>query len=182
MDQFEGPACVAALGTFDGVHLGHAALLRRAVSLARERGVPAVALTFDRHPMALTDPARAPMALLDEAEKARLFGALGLDGMVVQPFTAAFAAQTGEEYLRSMAASLRPLAVVVGENHRYGRGGTGDAALLQRLAPDLGFEAVVIPPVTMDGAPISSTRIRALLKAGDRAGAERLAGHPLGHG
>ena len=179
MDEFDQPACVAALGTFDGVHLGHAQLLRRAVTVAREHGLPAVALTFDRHPMALVNPEHVPMALIDEGEKVRLFEELGLDGMVIEPFTAEFAAQTGEEYLRALANKLRPRVIVVGEDHRFGRGGKGDAALLRRMAPGLGYEAIVIPPVMMDGAPVSSTRIRQLIQKGDISAAERLAGHAL---
>ena len=91
----------------------------------------------------------------------------------------ALAAQTPEAYLRRVARALRPRAVVAGYNHSYGRFGKGDAALLQSLAESLGYEAVIVGPVCVDGEPVSSTRIRALLTEGKKGEAERLAGHVL---
>lgn len=179
LEQFGGSGCVAALGTFDGVHLGHAHLIRRAVELAAERRLPSAAVTFDRHPLALIRPQSAPAPLTTNAEKAALLAALGLDVMIEQPFTREFAAQTGEEFLTLLCGALHPAAIVIGYNHTFGRFGQGDAALLRRLAPRLHYEPVVLEPFVMDGAPVSSTRIRALLAAGDTKEAERLAGHPL---
>ena len=181
MDEFDGPGCVAALGTFDGVHLGHARLIERAVELARAWRLPAAALTFDRHPLALIRPDAVPPPLTSPEEKQRLMAALGLDILIEQPFTAAFAAQTPEAYLSRIAAALHPRAVVAGYNHTYGRQGRGDAALLEALAPKLGYEPVILGPVCVDGEPVSSSRIRTLLGNGRRAEAERLAGHAL-HG
>lgn len=179
LEQFEGAGCVAALGTFDGVHRGHAHLIGRAVELAAARGLPSAAVTFDRHPLALIRPESAPMPLTTNTEKEALMAALGLDVLIEQPFTRDFAAQTGEEFLAQLCGALHPAAIVIGYNHTYGRFGRGDAALLRTLAPRLHYEPVVLEPFVMDGAPVSSTRIRALLAAGDTKEAERLAGHAL---
>ena len=179
MDEFDGAGCVVALGTFDGVHLGHARLIEKTVSLARAWNLPAAALTFDRHPLSLVRPEAVPEPLTPLPEKEALLRALGLDILVEEPFTAAFAAQMPEEYLARIAKALRPRAVVAGYNHSYGRGGRGDAALLTALGETLGYEPVIVGPVCLDGEPVSSTRIRTLLSAGRRDEAERLAGHAL---
>lgn len=179
MTDFTAPGCVVALGTFDGVHLGHAHLIQTACALAREKNLPAAALTFDRHPLSLIRPDAVPAALTPLPEKERLLAALGLDILIEQPFTAAFAAQEADAFLESLCAALRPAAVVIGYNHTFGRRGLGSAALLESRAQTLGCEAVVLPPFEMDGEPVSSTRIRALLANGQRSEAERLAGHPL---
>ena len=179
MDEFDGAGCVVALGTFDGVHLGHARLIEKTVSLARAWNLPAVALTFDRHPMSLIRPDHVPPPLTSNAEKEKLLGALGLDILIEEPFTAAFAAQTPGEYLARIARALRPRAVAAGYNHSYGRGGAGDAALLQALGETLNYQPVIVGPVCVDGEPVSSTRIRALLAQGKREEAEKLAGHGL---
>lgn len=179
LEQFAGSGCVAALGTFDGVHLGHAHLIQQAVELAETRHLTSVALTFDRHPLALIHPESAPAPLTTNAEKEALMAALGLDILVEQPFTREFAALSGEEFLTLLCSTLHPCVIVVGYNHTFGRFGRGDAALLRDLAPRLHYEPVVMEPFIMDGAPVSSTRIRALLAAGDIKEAERLAGHTL---
>jgi len=179
MDEFDGPGCVVALGTFDGVHLGHARLIKRAVGLARKWRLPAAALTFDRHPLALIRPDAVPAPLTSRAEKARLLAELGVDILVEETFTEAFAAQTPEEYLARVCRALRPCAVVAGYNHTFGRYGRGNAALLEALGRKLGYEPVIVEAVCVDNEPVSSSRIRALLTAGRLAEAERLAGHPL---
>ena len=178
-EAFDGRRCAAALGTFDGVHRGHAALIQRAIALAHGEGLPAVALTFDRHPLELTRPESAPRALMTEEEKLALFEKLGLDGVIVEPFTKAFAAQTPESYVRALCGALRPKYIVVGFNHRFGCHGEGDVRFLASMAGALDYEAVVMDPVCAGGEPISSTRIRTLLEKGDRGAAEDLAGHAL---
>ena len=181
LDRFDGRGCVAALGTFDGVHLGHAHLIKRAIELAAAHDLPSAAVTFDRHPLSLIAPERAPLPLTTNAEKEALLAALGLDVLIEQPFTREFAAQTGEEFLTRLCERLHPAAIVIGYNHTFGRFGQGDAALLRALSDRLHYEPVVLEPFNMDGAPVSSTRIRALLAAGDTSEAERLAGHALPH-
>ena len=179
MDEFDGAACVVALGTFDGVHLGHARLIEKAVRLARGWNLPAAALTFDRHPLSLIRPDAVPPPLTTRAEKEALLAALGLDVLIEEPFTAEFAAQEPEAYLARIAKALRPRALVAGYNHSYGRRGRGDADLLRALGGRLGYEPVILGPVCVAGEPVSSTRIRALLLQGRRAEAEALAGHAL---
>ena len=179
MDEFDGPGCVVALGTFDGVHLGHAKLIETAVALAREYDLPAAALTFDRHPLSLIRPEAVPPPLTSREERARLLAALGLDVLIEETFTADFAAQTPEDYLTRVAQALRPRAIVAGYNHSYGRFGRGDAALLIKLGEALHYEPVILEAVCVGGEAVSSTRIRQLLSEGRRAEAEALAGHPL---
>ena len=135
--------------------------------------------TWATHPLALIRPDDVPPPLTSPAEKERLLAALDLDVLIEEPFTADFAAQTPEEYLARIAGALRPRAVAAGYNHSFGRGGLGNAALLRALAPRLGYEPVILAPVCVDGEPVSSSRIRALLSQGKRDEAEKLAGHPL---
>ena len=179
MTEFDETGCVVALGTFDGVHLGHAKLIRKTVELARAMELPAAALTFDRHPLALINPSAVPPALTPIPQKERLMAALGLDILVVQPFTADFAALEPEAFLKWLCGALNPRAIVVGYNYTFGRRGRGDAALLQNLGAELGYKPVVVEALCVGGAPVSSTRIRALLNEGKRTEAEDLAGHPL---
>lgn len=179
LEQFAGSGCVAALGTFDGVHRGHAHLIEQTIALAAERSVPSIAVTFDRHPLTLVHPESAPVPLTTVTEKETLLAALGLDVMIEQPFTKEFAAQTGEEFLTRLCSALHPLAIVIGYNHSFGRFGQGNAELLRALADRLNYEPVVMEPFMLDGAPVSSTRIRTLLAAGNMKEAERLAGHAL---
>lgn len=179
LEEFKAPGCVAALGTFDGVHRGHAHLIECALKRAREKNLPAAALTFDRHPLSLIRPECAPAALTTLAEKERLLADLGLDVLLEQPFTAEFAAQSAETFLRALCGQLHPAAIVIGYNHTFGQYGRGNADLLRDMAPVLGYEPVVLEPFVLEGAPVSSTRIRALLAEGKRAQAERLVGHAL---
>ncbi len=176
MNDFAGAGSVVVLGTFDGVHRGHASLLRECVRLARARGVEAVALTFDRHPLSLICPERAPAALITPEEKRELMAAQGLDALVEQPFTGEFADLSPEEFFRQVQAALRPRALVVGFNYSFGRKGQGDVALLSALCEGQNILCRVMEPVTEGGAPISSSRIRALMAAGEREQAEKLLG------
>lgn len=173
-----GPA-VVALGVFDGVHLGHQAILARAVSRARQAGLTAVACTFDPHPLEVLQPDRAPVPISDLAERLALIAATGVQTTVVLAFTPELAAMEPESFVKEVLLDrLRAREVVVGFNHRFGRGARGDPALLQALAGRLGFQAHVMPPLTVDGVPVSSTGIRAALQAGDVEQATRWLGHP----
>ncbi|MPN34625.1 putative riboflavin biosynthesis protein RibF [bioreactor metagenome] len=172
--EFLGPASVLALGTFDGVHIGHAELIRRAKALADELDASAVACTFDRHPLSVLDPARMPHQLTDLNEKLRKFALLGADCALVLRFTPELASLPAREYLLNLVAAMRAKAVVVGEDHRFGRRGEGDAHLIQALANQAGFRAVVVPPVLDEGDVVSSSLIRALLASGQNERAERL--------
>ncbi|HEX2441357.1 MAG TPA: hypothetical protein VHT71_23815, partial [Methylomirabilota bacterium] len=156
---------MVALGTFDGVHLGHRAILGTALTRAREAGLDAVACTFDPHPMEVLQPERAPRPISPLAERLAVIGDTGIDAVVVLPFTRELAAIEPEAFVKDVLLDrLRAREVVVGYNHRFGRGARGDAGLLESLAGRLGFRAHVVPAMTVDGVAVSSSEIRAALQ------------------
>lgn len=162
-----------ALGVFDGVHLGHQAVLDAA------RGLPQLGvLTFDPHPVQVLAPERAPRRILAGLEHKKLiFERLGVDFMVVIEFTPEFAAVKAEDFAKGLLSSgVRRLAA--GADWSFGRGREGTMALLSAWAEPSRIEVVEVGAVTMDGARISSTRIRELLRVDDLAGARRLLGRP----
>jgi riboflavin kinase/FMN adenylyltransferase len=173
----EGPESVVALGVFDGVHLGHRAILGTAVARAREGGRRAIAFTFDPHPMDVLHPESAPPPITTLEERLDLIAALGLDATIVCRFGSDVAAIEPEAFIRdSVVARLHALEIVVGFNHRFGRGARGDARLLGELGERLGFRAHVVPPLVVDGSPVSSRGIRTALREGDVARAARWLG------
>lgn len=175
----ETPPSAVALGAFDGVHLGHRALLRTALTRARAAGLEAVACTFDPHPMEVLQPERAPRPITTLDERLALIGETGVDAVVVLAFTRELASIEPEAFVKDvLLGRLRAREIVVGYNHRFGRGARGDARLLQDLAARLGFQAHVVPPMTVDGAAVSSTEIRAALQRGDVTTAARDLGRP----
>lgn len=170
------PAAVA-LGVFDGVHVGHRALLDLAVREARTRRLAAMALTFDPHPMEIVAPARAPLPLTTLQERLALLAAAGLDGTIVVPFTADMAAMEAEAFVKDVLVEhVGARIVVVGFNHRFGRGARGDVGLLTELGRHLDLRTEIVGPVLVDGAAVSSSEIRARLQRGDLAGASRMLG------
>jgi len=172
------PSAVA-LGTFDGVHLGHRAILGTALTRAREVGAEAVACTFDPHPMEVLQPDRAPRPITPLDERLALIGETGVDAVIVLTFTRMLAAIEPEAFVKDVLLDrLHAREVVVGYNHRFGRGARGDARLLEELAGRLGFRAHVVPPMTVDGVAVSSTEIRAALQRGDVRSAGRGLGRP----
>src|SRR6184192_73156 len=170
------PSAVA-LGAFDGVHLGHRAILGTAVAQARRNGLVALACTFDPHPLEVLQPERSPVPITTLEERFELIAETGIDTTVVVPFTRAVAVVEPEDFVRRVVVgTLKAQDIVVGFNHRFGRGARGDAALLERLAGELGFRAHVVPPMTVDGVPVSSSEIRSALQRGDLPRAARLLG------
>lgn len=186
MAQFEGvenarlPArpLHLAIGMFDGVHQGHRAVIETAVRRARESGGIAAVLTFWPHPSALFRP-EAPTRLIQNGPaKAHVLRELGVEAIVTQPFTPAFAAVAAEEFLAWLRQRLPTLAAVyVGDNFRFGRGRKGDVAQLRASAASLGIEVFSAPRVNLQGEPVSSTRIRELLAAGEIEAANALLGY-----
>lgn len=173
-----GSPCVA-VGNFDGVHLGHQALLREVVAQARTRGDWPVGLTFDPHPARVLRPERAPVALLTFEQKARLLAHAGLRGLAVLPFDAALAALTPDEFAaRVLRDALGARLVAVGENFRFGTGRAGGVADLRRLGEELGFELLALGPVAWGGDAVSSTRVREALLLGQVEQAGALLGRP----
>ena len=172
------PSAVA-LGVFDGVHLGHRAILGLAVARARDAGLTAVACTFDPHPMEVLQPDRAPLAITTLEERLGLIEGCGVDETVVLLFTPGFAAMEPEAFVQDvLLARFGAREVVVGFNHRFGRGARGDVALLRTLGTRLGFRTHVAEPLVVAGVTVSSTEIRAALQRGDLDAAGRLLGRP----
>lgn len=173
----DAPPAAVALGTFDGIHLAHRAILAAAVARARQAGLRALACTFDPHPAQVLRPDQAPAPISTLAERLELLAETGVDATVVLAFTRELAAMEPEAFVKDVLLDrLRAHDVVVGYNHTFGRGARGTARLLQELAARLGFRAHVVPPLMLDDVPVSSTAIREALRAGDVERARRYLG------
>lgn len=170
---------IVALGNFDGFHLGHQAVVGQAVARARAEGRPALVATFDLHPVRHFRPDTPPFRLTTLDQRERLFAAAGVDAMVVFAFDAALAALSAEAFAERLAARLQVAGVVTGEDFTFGQGKRGDVAMLAALGTAHGFTAETVGAVTLDGETVSSSRIRALLRAGDPRGAARLLTRPF---
>jgi len=160
-------SAVATIGNFDGVHLGHQAILAAVVARARERGEAAVAITFDPHPLKVLHPELAPKMIQTLAQREEMIEQIGIDVLLVIPFTRDFSLTEPEAFVRDFL--LRRLAVreiLLGAHFAFGRGKKGNLELLKSLGPSAGFSAEGIPEVFHDGSPISSTRIRDAIQAG----------------
>lgn len=170
---------VATIGNYDGIHRGQRAVLERVVERARATGVAALALTFDPHPMKVLAPERAPRRLTTDAQRERLLEAIGLDGLVVVPFTPELARTSAEDFVAGLLVGRLAVAeVLVGSRFAFGRGRGGTLALLERLGRELGFAVRGVPELEDGGGPISATRIRAALAAGRVEEAADLLGRP----
>jgi riboflavin kinase / FMN adenylyltransferase len=170
------PSAVA-LGVFDGVHLGHRAILGAAVAHARATGAPALACTFEPNPLEILQPDRAPLPITTLDERLELIAACGVDGTIVLTFTRELAGVEPEAFVKDVLVErLAARQVVVGFNHRFGRAARGDAALLRELGARMGFNVDVIAPLTVDSVPVSSTAIRTALGRGDIDAAARMLG------
>lgn len=168
------------VGSFDGIHVGHRAVLRE-LRAAAETTLPSVVVTFEPHPLSVLRPADAPPRLSDPAERALLLTDAGIDRLYVLPFTAELADLDAAAFARRvLVEKLRCRMLVAGENHRLGRDRVGGPAELRRLGAAHGFDVRIVPPVLVDGSPASSTRVRHAIGAGDLALAERLLGRPYG--
>lgn len=182
-----GPLCpqgsVVCIGAFDGLHLGHRALVRHAVERARERGLPAVALGFEPLPREFFAAATPPPRLTLPRQKIEGLRALGVDVIGLLRFNARLAAMSATDFVRQvLVARLRAREVWVGPDFRFGHDRAGDLALLRGLGRQYGFIADEIAPVAIDGERVSSTRIRKALASGDFAAAARLLGRPYSIG
>lgn len=173
------PPTSVTIGTFDGVHAGHRALLDLVVADVA-RGLFPVAVTFDPHPMAVVRPDLAPQLLTSVAHRAELLGEAGCAGVLVLQFTKERAAQAAEDFVREiLVETLHASHVIVGRNFRFGHRAAGDVALLERMGAELGFEVTPLDLVALKGQePASSTAVRALIAAGDVAAARAVLGRP----
>jgi riboflavin kinase/FMN adenylyltransferase len=174
-----GPSAVT-IGKFDGVHLGHHGVLAQLRSLAAERGLEPVVVTFDRHPFALLRPDECPDALVSNDQRAELLAAAGVEATLVLEFTRALSELPPVEFAeRILHDALDARLVLVGADFRYGYRGEGRVDTLREQGTRFGFDVVLIDDVLIDGARVSSTTIRQLLATGDvRAAAPLLGRYP----
>jgi riboflavin kinase / FMN adenylyltransferase len=166
------------VGTYDGLHLGHQALLARLREHAGRLGVPTLMVTFEPMPREFLTPDNPPARLTSLRERWRCLEHMQLDGLCVLRFGTATRSLTADQFADLLAERLRPAVVVVGHDFRFGRGGGGTAEMLQAAGQRLGFGVDVVSPVTLDGERLSSSAIREALVAGDLTRAERLLGRP----
>ena len=171
---------VVTVGSFDGVHRGHVDVLHRLVARARAVALPSVVVTFEPHPLDVVNPAAAPPRLTLRTEKLEQLVAVGVDYVVVLPFTPALAACEADQFVRDILLDRLGMAeLLVGHDHGFGRGRLGDIEALRALGRELGFGVTVLAPVcTASGVAISSTGIRRSVAGGDLGRAAEALGRP----
>jgi riboflavin kinase/FMN adenylyltransferase len=171
---------IVALGNFDGFHRGHQAVVSRAVELGQVQKRPVLVATFDPHPARLFHPDTAPFRLTTLDQRQRLFAAAGADAMLIFHFDKQLAAVSAEDFVHDyLHDRVGAAGVVTGQDFTFGRGRRGNVELLQELGLANGVTVDAVPPVLFDGAPVSSSRIRAALVDGDCAAATRLMTRPF---
>jgi len=174
-----GTPHAVTIGNFDGLHLGHQAMLARLQDVARTRGLPSCVLSFEPHPREFFTPEQAPARLSSLREKAECLQQLGIDRLHVFRFDRAFSALTAEAFIEQvLGRTLQARYVLVGDDFRYGAKRAGDFALLESLGQPLGFDAEFLPTVEIAGERASSTAVRNALAAGQLEHAARLLGRP----
>lgn len=172
-----GPA-VITLGVFDGVHRGHRHLLAGTIAAARERDAASVALVFSPHPDEVIRPGSVVPRLLPPEITMERLESTGLDRAIVIGFDDALRSLTPEEFLDALAPGIQLCGITMTPNSAFGRGRAGTAERVGQIGAERGFDAVVVEPLLVDGAPVSSSRIRSVLGAGDVATAADLLGGP----
>ncbi|GLR47298.1 bifunctional riboflavin kinase/FAD synthetase [Sphingomonas astaxanthinifaciens] len=170
---------VVALGNFDGFHLGHQAVVGRAVARAAHGGRPALVATFDPHPVRFFKPDAAPFRLTSLDQRAELFAAAGADACLVFDFDAALAATSAEDFVAMLREQVGAAAVVTGEDFTFGARRGGNAAVLRAVGAAHGLAAEAVGPVADGDEAVSSSRIRRALAQGDTATATRLLTRPF---
>ena len=169
---------VVTMGTFDGVHRGHQAVIAEVLRRSKAAGLRSVLVTFDPHPLEVVNPAAAPKLLTLAKEKEKLIRAAGIERFVLMPFTRDVAQLDAESFVRRLCDEYEMRELVMGYDHGFGRGRAGDVELVQTLAEAQGFELAVVDAVRENGQPISSTVIRTALAHGDLDRATRWLGRP----
>jgi len=176
-DHLKG--AIVALGNFDGFHLGHQAVVNRAIQRAFHERRPAIVATFDPHPVKFFKPDLPPFRLTTLDQREELFAHAGADAMLVFEFGAELAATDAEEFVRDvLAGRIGAAGVITGDDFSFGKGRTGDPALLKSLGAQYGVIAEAVPQVLLDGERISSGRIREALIAGDTSTATHMLSRP----
>jgi riboflavin kinase/FMN adenylyltransferase len=174
-----GPSAVT-IGNFDGLHIGHREIMRRVVSMARERGLTPTVLTFDPHPARILAPDRAPKLIATIGQRLRRFEAEGIEAVLLLPFSLEFAKLTPEEFAEQiLAKNLKARVVLVGDDFRFGHKQAGNVETLRTLGSRFGFELSPVSAITGRAGRISSTAIRNLVMEGRVSRACRLMGTPF---
>jgi riboflavin kinase/FMN adenylyltransferase len=169
---------ILTMGKFDGLHLGHQALIGTVVEHARRHGFASAVLTWEPHPNLVTRPNQELLLLSSRTEKVAQIGALNPDWLIIAPFTKETMATSAEQYMRQICIALPLREIWVGEDFAMGRGRTGDVSALIGIGAELGFAVGTIKPVIIDGEPVSASRVRRLLADGRVADAITLLGRP----
>jgi riboflavin kinase / FMN adenylyltransferase len=172
------PGCAVTIGTYDGVHLGHQALLRRLKEHAAQLALPTVVLTFEPTPREYLAPDAPPARLTSLRERWRILAGMDLDALLLLRFGERLRNLSGEAFAGLLARDIGARTVVVGHDFRFGCNGEATAPMLIDAGKRLGFAVDVVPPVTLDGARVSSSGVRDALKRSDFALAERWLGRP----
>jgi riboflavin kinase/FMN adenylyltransferase len=168
---------VATIGNYDGVHLGHRAILKSVADRARDLGEVSLLITFDPHPLSVVAPERRPRLIDTRRQKLEQLESTGLDAVLILSFTPALAALSGERFFDEVLGSQVLLSAVhVGANFRFGRGRSGGLDLLRRIGAERGFDVVEVPAVSLGDRVVSSSTIRALIGDGDVTTAGRMLG------
>jgi riboflavin kinase/FMN adenylyltransferase len=169
------------VGSFDGVHLGHQAVLSEIARRAHEAGRASILVTFEPHPLEIINPAAAPPLLTTGPERLEILAQSPLDYVVILRFDRHLAGLSPDQFVREVLVErCQVRELVIGHDHGFGRGRSGDVATLRRLGTDLGFEVDVVEPVDYTGLPVSSSRIRRAITGGDLASAGVMLGRPYG--
>jgi riboflavin kinase / FMN adenylyltransferase len=173
-----GEGCVLTIGTYDGIHVGHQALLARLSAHAERLGAPGVLLTFEPTPREYLMPEDPPARLTSLRERWRILAGSRLDYLWLLRFGEALRNLSAEAFAELLVRDLTPRVVVVGHDFRFARKGEGTAPVLAQAGKRLGFDVDVLPPVMLDGERISSSGVRAALAGGDFERARRWLGRP----
>ena len=171
---------VLTIGNFDGIHLGHRAIMETIIERARLLDGEAVVLTFDPHPRKVLQPDRAPSLLATREQKLEALEAIGIDVVILQPFDLEFAKTSPEDFVRNIVfAGIGPAEVFVGYDFHFGRDREGSMAALSEIGARLGFSVTIIPEIRINDRDVNSTRIRSLLAEGEVEEAANLLGRPF---
>ncbi len=181
LDQIDAdfPETAVTIGKFDGVHLGHQALIADLVETAEEHGIASVVVTFDRHPDALLIPSAVKQPITGPIQKQFLIREAGADALLTLTFDEALSHLSPEEFVRQvLVESLKTRWVLVGQSFRFGADGAGDIETLKSLGETFGFKVRVVAPVEVDAETVSTTLIREYMDKGDVVHASKLLGRP----
>ena len=175
------PETVVTVGTFDGVHLGHQQVLARLFEKARELELASAVVTFDRHPLSVIRPENAPLVLTTQVEKQQILSATDLDFIQILQFTRELADLPPQQFVQDILINQMGMKhLVIGYDHGFGKGRSGDVNSLQQIGAALGFGVDVVPPYDVGGFHVSSSRIRAQLLEGKLDEANAALGRPYG--